>query len=168
MADQRCRREWFEQEKRRQLAFHEANPELSAFDPDMPWNNVFKAAARAPEFWKDNLEEAAILVRMDAPRGDRGRSRSPRKGKGGDRASGTDSKGKGKGVDAQRADGRYFKTRDGKQLCYDFNRKPDGCAAVCKNKRAHNCELCRGSHRAIRCPTRPGWTPPAQEAQPHR
>ena len=59
-------------------------------------------------------------------------------------------------------DGRFRRMEDGSEICFDWGRNPDGCATPCKQvpKRAHACELCRGSHRTINCPTFPGWKPP--------
>ena len=183
LADQRCRREWFEQERRRQESFHAANPELSALCTEMPWNSVFQAAAHAPEFWKDNLEEPAVLARVDGrgarDGGGRPRSRSPparRAGgaapaapapKGGGKArNGKGGKGRANGAqgdpDARQTDGRYFKNQQGLQLCFVWNRSPDGCSdRSCPAARAHACEWCRGNHRAIHCTVHPNWVPPA-------
>jgi hypothetical protein len=50
---------------------------------------------------------------------------------------------------------------NGSQLCYKWGRNDGGCAAACPEKRAHVCEWCRGSHRSIACPQKPGWVPPS-------
>ena len=171
LADQRCRREWFEQERRRQASFQMSNPELSAVCVDMPWNSVFQAAAHAPDFWKDNLEEPAVLARVEG-RGGRPRSRSPparRLGRAEHAAPGPKGRGKaqdgkgGKGKDneAKAPDGRYFRTSHGRQICRAWNREADGCGdRACKDGRAHVCEFCRGNHRALHC-TAPNRAPPA-------
>eukprot|EP00974_Lingulodinium_polyedra_P084533 8182558-Lingulodinium_polyedra.AAC.1 len=38
-AEWRCRSEFWPQELHRQQAFHDRHPELSAFEPVMPWNS---------------------------------------------------------------------------------------------------------------------------------
>ena len=74
-------------------------------------------------------------------------------GKGASRGRGRGSGG-GRGRfdnDAKTGDGRFFWTTDGKQLCWDWNRTPSGCAEPCTHSRAHVCEVCRGPHRAVQC-----------------
>ena len=69
-------------------------------------------------------------------------------------------KGAGKGgPDQQRKDGRYFRARNGKEICFKFSRIDDGCDEVCPDDRMHICEWCRQPHRTIRCPKHPGWKP---------
>ena len=48
-AEERCRSEFWGNERRRQARFAEADPTLSSVEKDMPWNSVIKEAA-------DNLE----------------------------------------------------------------------------------------------------------------
>lgn len=62
----------------------------------------------------------------------------------------------------RRIDGRYTTTVDGVDLCYTWNRNAGGCGQTCQGTppRAHACEWCRGEHRAINCPSHPGWVPP--------
>ncbi|CAK0903494.1 unnamed protein product, partial [Prorocentrum cordatum] len=50
---------------------------------------------------------------------------------------------------AQRKDGRFL-WKDGQELCFTWNRTPDGCVSgPCPNKRSHSGEWCVGGHRAI-------------------
>eukprot|EP00973_Karenia_brevis_P028340 3907289-Karenia_brevis.AAC.1 len=66
-----------------------------------------------------------------------------------------------------RADGRYVKTFDNKELCFAWNRDARGCREPCGSKppREHVCEWCLSrDHRAIddvcKAPKRPkGWKP---------
>ena len=66
-------------------------------------------------------------------------------------------------ADDLRADGRWMYAQNGKGLCYAFGRNENGCQTVCDKQFEHLCELCRGQHRTIHCPTNPGWSPPAAE-----
>ena len=61
--------------------------------------------------------------------------REERKGKGG---------GKGKDNDLKDPNGKYYRSRAGKQLCWNWNKEPRGCAEPCRSDRAHLCEICRG------------------------
>eukprot|EP00971_Amphidinium_carterae_P083966 1661686-Amphidinium_carterae.1 len=38
-AEARCRTEWWPSERRKQEAFHQSSPSLSAFLPSMPWES---------------------------------------------------------------------------------------------------------------------------------
>ncbi len=62
---------------------------------------------------------------------------------------------------------RYLTTYDGKELCFAWNRNAEGCcrAGPCGGNppRHHGCELCLGAHRAIHCPSNPGWQPPPRK-----
>jgi len=43
-------------------------------------------------------------------------------------------------------------TKDGKQICFSWNRSHKGCVdGQCPSKRAHVCELCGAQHRSINC-----------------
>ena len=68
----------------------------------------------------------------------------------------------GQGNDAKLPDGRFIRDTNGVNLCWEFNRKTNGCSATCPNKRSHHCEWCREPHRAIgpECKVKPkGWQP---------
>jgi hypothetical protein len=54
---------------------------------------------------------------------------------------------------------------NGCEICYKWARTDTGCAPSCPDKRAHVCEWCRGNHRSIACPQKPGWVPPAPPAK---
>ena len=62
----------------------------------------------------------------------------------------------------RRLDGRHRTTATGSQICFAYNRAPDGCATVCPTNRMHVCEFCLEPHRSIECPRHPRWTPPAK------
>ena len=163
LADTRCRSELWESEFRRQSQFHDTNPELSAFVPSRPWNSVIRASANDRDFWKEELEDKVADVRNvrrvveKATSGGKDRSRSRR------REGTKQERGRQGGTHPQRGpDGRHRTTATGSQICFAFNRAPDGCAAVCPSNRAHVCEFCLEPHRSIECPRHPGWTPPAK------
>jgi hypothetical protein len=67
-------------------------------------------------------------------------------------------KGSGKHETAQghtmQHDGRYFKI-SGTEVCFAWNRSPDGCSDICPHARAHACEKCAGPHRSIGCKVKP-------------
>ena len=68
----------------------------------------------------------------------------------------------GQGNNAKLPDGRFARDTDGVNLCWEFNRKANGCASPYPNKRSHRCEWCRDLHRAIgaECSVKPrGWQP---------
>jgi hypothetical protein len=62
----------------------------------------------------------------------------------------------------RRPDGRYVKAENNVEICYRWNRAADGCSTECAAQppRMHVCEWCRGSHRAVACPSHPNWKPP--------
>ena len=83
---------------------------------------------------------------------------------GGGASAGSDAN--GQWWNKQREDGRYMYNEARTKICYKFNREPNGCVTdptapcACQPKRAHQCEWCRGNHRAINCPAHPDWMPP--------
>ena len=61
-ADWELRHVWAIAEKRRQEAFHEANPTLSRYDKLRPWNTVLLAGFEGMEsmqFWEESFKEKA-------------------------------------------------------------------------------------------------------------
>ena len=63
-------------------------------------------------------------------------------------------KGGGKGASAAQApDGKHYRTGDGKQVCWKWNKTSTGCSAVCASGREHVCEWCLGKHRSCDCPS---------------
>ena len=163
LADTRCRSKLWESEFRRQSQFHDTNPELSAFVPSRPWNSVIRASANDRDFWKEELEDKVSDVRNvrrvveKAAGGGKDRSRSRR------REGTKQERGRDGGPHPQRGpDGRHRTTATGSQICFAYNRAPDGCATVCPTNRKHVCEFCLEPHRSIECPRHPGWTPPAK------
>ena len=177
-ADIRCRSEFMVDERRRQERFHTAHPTMSSFDVAMPWNSVMKAAAKATEFWDLELKEPALLYALGHGRshptfvsqqpaamtqpggggggGGRGNKRKRDKHKapvvqapppaappGGGKALGKGKGGKGR-------NGKHNKDRNGKELCFAWNRSPGGCTTgQCPQGRSHLCELCLQPHRTI-------------------
>ena len=61
VADDRCRSEFWLTEKRRQERFYREHPELSSYNPRMPWESIIKEAASNVEWWMRELQEPAIL-----------------------------------------------------------------------------------------------------------
>lgn len=54
--------------------------------------------------------------------------------------------------EGRRADGRYIKDNDGRELCFNWNRSMTGCSAgacTANPKRGHLCEWCLEPHRAV-------------------
>ena len=107
----------------------------------MPWNSVIKASVMAMEFWDRELKDPALEWKVTQGRTpvhikrqaeDRGRSESPSKRP---RGNFTDKGGRGRdtasGHDAKRGDGRYYRTHDGAEICYEWSRYAQGCADVC-------------------------------------
>ena len=182
-ADMLNRSELWITERRRQEEFHAQAPTISLFNTFMPWNSVIRACAVDPVFWEKYVKEPALKLMVSSPGGS-GRSGGgghvdipPPPGNFGNRLPGGepsfkkrkgDPKGKGKGgkhgkktaeASQTRGDGRFTTTRKGVQICFDWNRKKDGCSGgACPAQRAHACEWCLGQHKAIACPTHPGWT----------
>jgi hypothetical protein len=181
LADQRCRGEWWVQEHRRQLDFHASNPTLSSFNLSMPWNSVIKASAAAPEFWKEELEEPALIRKVAGGRGGnegteatggyrRDRSRSPGRGTSsgpGPRAGRTGrtrgGTGGGRGHIGSTSDAKakdkgnktHRNAPGGKQICFSWNRADGGCSDPCPTGRAHMCERCLQPHRGHGCTKNP-------------
>lgn len=154
-ADIRCRSEWWPAEKRRQEEFHAAHPQLSAYNTGQPWNSVIKASANNQEFWHKEFEKQALLYQLNGPKAMRAAPEPPR-ATGFTPGSSTDKR----PHEPRRRDGRYFKSREGVNIHYDWSRQEDGCTndGPCPKGMAHVCEWCRQPHRAIHCPQVPGWT----------
>jgi hypothetical protein len=178
-ADIRCRSEFLIEEKRRQEAFHQRVPMLSAYVAIAPWDSVFKAAAADGPFWERELKEQALLFTVgqaesglepswverqlpDHTSAVEGLGRGGKKRKRKDLpkaaapapASGAKGKGKGKGKDdhpRKGKDGLYATARDGSQICFAWNAVKDGCAKTCPQNRAHVCRKCLQPHRAVNC-----------------
>ena len=164
-ADIRCRSEFWPQELRRQQAFHESQPQLSAYVPEMPWNSVIKASANNREYWNREFEKPALMYSMQGAKATPAKPTPPgmiavspdapnptaASSAGGD---------KKRSFDPQRKDGRYFKSRFGVNICYAWSRSKDGCSNTkCERGMAHVCEFCRQPHRTVDCPAVPGWDP---------
>ena len=60
VADDRCRNEFWAAERRRQERFHRDHPELSAFNPSMPWESIIKESTNNVEYWMRELQEPAL------------------------------------------------------------------------------------------------------------
>lgn len=170
-ADIRCRSEFWGQERRRQEAFRASHPQMSAYNPKQPWNSVIKASACSSEFWDREFTKPAMLYQMNGPRS-MPAFPSPPTGPGfGPGAGSTSARDGGqtsrkRPFDPQRKDGRYFKSRSGVNICFDWAWNPDGCDnEKCKREMAHCCEFCRGPHRTIDCPQVPGWKPPDKNSE---
>jgi hypothetical protein len=186
-ADIRCRSEWWVAERRRQEAAHAANPALSAYDPQCPWNSVIRASSVANDFWDVELKEPALLYTLGSgrptpvnrvvadlvdvdsllegpPPGKRARLG---KGRGEFAPPGGKDGGKGgKNNDDKRSDGRFYRGRTGVSFCFKWAQNVSGCQAHCPDKRLHCCEFCRTPHRTISCTKNPGWTPPGPPLDP--
>ena len=146
-ADDRCRSEWMQTEKRRQERFTAEHPQLSAVEQSMPWNTVFKEAADSLEYWLLELQEPAMLLNQsltDTAAAQPGQD---------DYQSG---KGKGRGKNKRppptqahptRAGKHYTTDQRGRPICIKFNH--GYCTEECP--RAHQCALCLGPHAMQEC-----------------
>ena len=65
-------------------------------------------------------------------------------------------------MDERRPDGRYMYAQNGRGICFQHSKNENGCTTICDKNFEHICELCRGLHRTIHCPTNPGWRPPLE------
>ena len=161
-----CRAEWeFRHEfavteLRKQRQFHAAHPDMSAYDPNRPWNSVLLAAVTgitAIQYWEAALKEKARrwmesgrskthpswVNKHEAhlppppptpgPKQDRKRKRAtppPQKQWQSD-TGGKGGKPNDRDPNAKRNDGRYFWTVDFVHLCFAYNRNENGCGRVC-------------------------------------
>ena len=172
-ADVIARSEQFVLEHSKQLALYSANPKSSPFDPNRPWESVIRAVALDRGFWDRVLEKPALRRELqgggratpafqqqqgEEPESSNKRAAPPPKGNPKKRAKG----GKGGGAnpaDQRRKDGRFYRGRNGKELCFKWGREEKGCSEPCSQGRMHACEWCRQPHRSIHCPTHPNWKP---------
>lgn len=97
-------------------------------------NRLKKAAAGA------RAASAAAAAAWVPPPPAAGRGKGKGKGNKG-------QKGNGNGNDSKDMNGDFFRTADGVQICWAWNKKPDGCTTPCPNERAHVCKTCRLAHR---------------------
>ena len=159
-ADIRCRTEFWVQERRRQEEFHMTHPNLSAFNPAMPWTSVIRASSSHAEFWQREFEKPAMLYALQGQKMSAARPAPPPMN-----AAITEQPTKvpKKQFDPQRKDGRFFKSRTGTNICFAWTRSADGCSNdKCDKGFAHICEWCRQPHKSISCPQMPNWEPDAK------
>ena len=192
MADIKMRRAHLERVRRRLTSEHHELTTAglrSDFDPAMPWDAVFREAARDRDFWdkevdkkvvqfathqrtKDELSDQGFgsikfaqqpgAASAPSGSGDGTQARKRRGAQSGGGAQkrpdnrpppppqggkgGKGGKGNNKGKDAnKKVNGKYAMDANGRQLCWAWNRAPDGCQAVCPQGRIHLCEICRGA-----------------------
>ena len=184
-----CRAEWQLRhecavaEHRRQKAFYHEQPQLSKYDPDMPWNTVLLAAITGVEsmqYWETEYKDRARMW-METKRTPTYSAPAPISNQPGTgkrslkrrAAELRDATGPpvvrartAKNVqDERRADGRHYRDASGTELCFAWNRSVAGRAGTCTSTppRAHACEWYRGPHRAAVCPTHPNCSPPPNE-----
>ena len=176
--------EWMLEKRKQERSFGIA-PQLSTYNAQMPWESVILEASEMETFWTKQYEKPAGRAENRALLGapafrqggpdDRRRDdaaadhRVPKRDREWEQVD-DGRKGKSKGKEKKeksesaRPDGRFFCSVNGTQICFDYARNKDGCKATCPGGRAHVCEWCRGSHRSIECPKKPGWVPePAQK-----
>jgi hypothetical protein len=163
-ADIRCRSEFWTLELRKQEAFHAAQPQLSAFNAAQPWNSVIKASAVNTEFWHKEFDKLALNYKLSGGRALPAVPLLP------EQVAAVEDKKQPKrkptvDVSAQRKDGRFFRSINGSEICFDWSRTENGCSTTCPHHRAHVCEWCRQPHRTIACPVHPGWKPTELTAQ---
>lgn len=162
-ADVIARSEELVAEMRRQRATH-AQSANHDFDEKRPWESVFRAVALNRSFWDRVLEKPALRGELSGQKptpafsGDHPAPTNKRPGGGG---NGPTPKKRGKATPAEqrRPDGRYYRGRNGTEICFAWGRGADTCSEPCPHKRMHICEWCRNTHRSINCPSHPGWKP---------
>ena len=130
-------------EMRRQLRFHEAHPTISGYDPEMPWNQVFREAASNVEYWLEALQEPAWRYTEDrgtqAPAWTRQQQEYEMQ-----RGVKRDWAGKGKG----KGDGkpnRLVKEVEGREVCHKYN------MGFCEDEScpwSQACAYCGSKHRS--------------------
>ena len=161
-AEDRCRSEWMEAERRRQDRFASEHPHMAVFDASKPWNSVFREAADSMEYWNQELQEPAMLYA--ATRAGQAPSYVHQQGEQAEDQAHLPkrrSKGKGKGGKSglKAGQGRhpiqtgaYYRTNyQGKPICVTFNK--GGCNDKCS--RAHQCSYCLGPHASTQCDSGP-------------
>ncbi|CAK0789336.1 unnamed protein product, partial [Prorocentrum cordatum] len=130
-----------------------------SFDKDRPWESVIRDSAKSESsphanWWCERVDKLCLLASR------RGAVPQALQAAGGN----DDKKKRGLAGIERRKDGRHLRAADGSQLCFSWNRSEKGCTdSRCPQGRAHSCEWCLGSHRAIdpECPAKPrGWVPP--------
>ena len=171
-ADVIARSEQFVAEHAKQLSLFRADPKSSPFDPNRPWESVIRAVALDRQFWDRVLEKPAL--RRELQGGGRAtpafqqqhEEPEPNPKKRGNPNPKANPKKKPKGAkggsnpsDQRRKDGRYYRGRNGMELCFKWGREEKGCSEPCSQGRMHACEWCRQPHRSIHCPTHPNWKP---------
>ena len=147
---------------------------LEVWDAQRPWQGVIRDSARDTRFWDTNVRHlaghctvAAVDQGADA-NGNRPPATSGGSGGGGggrQPPGGGDGGGGGRrprpkprarksmASKQERADGRRLQNRQGRAICFAWNRAKDGCSQRCPNQRAHQCEWCLSqAHRGIDCP----------------
>ncbi|CAK0856481.1 unnamed protein product, partial [Prorocentrum cordatum] len=181
-ADFLARSEQLANERRRLERFHEKSPTLSSWNPKMPWDAALRAVSQDNTFWYKHLEKPCDKAARDgsatapvqrtaytqvppftaAPQQGSNKKKGDGRGKANDRKDAKGIDPRGKGPNAQRADGRYYRSVDNVEICYAWAQHEEGCSSkACPQGRAHVREFCRTPHRAIRWEKHPGWTPPA-------
>ena len=171
-----ARSEQFVLEHAKQLAQFRAAPQTSSFDPNRPWETVIRAVALDRAFWDKTLEKPALRRELQGNRSTPAFQQASSEGGGsgsGNKRAGDDypappagKKGKKAKVggkpnpsDQRRKDGRFYRGRNGTELCFKWGREDGACSEPCPMKRMHACEWCRQPHRTIRCPQHPNWKP---------
>ena len=88
------------------------------------------------------------------PQGGRPReaSRSPKGRNGRAKRAGAQKNKNERKREKKREAGGGETTKDGKQICFSWNRSEKGCVdGPCPSKRAHICEKCGAQHRVVNC-----------------
>ena len=136
-ADVIARSEQFVHEHARQLAVHREKPDGSSFNPDRPWESVIRAVALDRSFWDRQLEKPALrrelqggpkvpAFQAEADEPPLKRAAPPSQAPPGKKRKG-EGKGQGK-QDQRRKDGRYYRGRNGLELCFGWGRSDSGCS----------------------------------------
>jgi hypothetical protein len=146
------------------------------------WSEVFVEVARDDRYWDKEVRRPALAflargsrgspaapydddpagLKRRASQGDKQQKSQAKKTKGAKRAekaaryaaaaTGQDPPDAGGAHPRKQADGRFSTTREGKEVCYTFQKGREACPEPCPNGRAHVCQLCLMPHRTSECP----------------
>ncbi len=180
-ADVRCRSEHLERVRRRlevgmAAAKAQGVTRCQEFDPDRPWEGVWKAAAADGEFWRKQFEEKAFLMRLhlaspgtavtgDAPVQGRSGPGQPSQSKPKKATRPAPEPNSDRPAKFHRvAEGMYTHNRQGKKLCEGFQTgacpyQPGRNWCPSQRDAVHQCSRClsqmHGAHRPFECQAKP-------------
>ena len=175
-ADSRCRLEHFERTRRLLQAAHEEAISKGAttdYDDRKPWNLVFRKVVSDESYWRDQVQEPALLVltkiaglnevvegdAMPQPSASHPREAIPSAGRMANqpqlqiRLRNNNRTGRHHQIES----GKYTANRTGYSICSAYNSGEckdtiQGVWCAKSHNMAHQCDRCLGSHPSTRCP----------------